>query len=179
MLINIEYIKTQTGPKSLYYLYKLIDKSKTERFEVMVPTTMPITEQRVAMQNGVLEFAYGTYRGTSECPFSNIKRFYEHKGFQFGDNIVRQTSFYKKHSKVMDKFLRPVAIAPSKRPGAYGYMEEYMEEYMYVGASAGTTTSAFNINYNAANNTYTTATTINVAYPTQYISLNVSASRNQ
>jgi esterase/lipase len=122
MLLNVNYIRTDINTLEFHYAHNIVDTDYTKKFVVVVSSAVSLTAQRTLIADGILEFIYDNYRNTSQCPFRNIKNLYDRGGMLYPDDTLRNTKFYSRHSKVMDKILVPVAIVP-----ALNYFDDYVE----------------------------------------------------
>lgn len=91
------------------YVYKIVDTnfSKVLKF---INMNVGMEALKIHITNELIKGLYFTYKYNVGCPFVAIKKFCD-SGETFESNIIRQTSFYKEHYKVMDKFL-PAPPAP-------------------------------------------------------------------
>lgn len=150
MLLSINYIRTDIGAKDFQFIYQLVEKECVTRFVITASSLSNVQEQQIIITNGILEFIYSYYKATKECPFVNIKFLYVNGLLQYDDEIIRETQFYKAHTKVIDKIIRPIALVPQQEFPSFTY-----NTITGFGSSATSSTARW------TSNTYITGTATN------------------
>ncbi len=121
MLLSINYLSTESSRDRILYNYTLVDKEYDKSFVLVEDSHRSVEDMRASTINGILDFIHQNYRSSKECPFVNIQRLYNKEGFGYNDSEFRKTEFYTKHSKVMDKILKPESITPADTANFDGY----------------------------------------------------------